>query len=155
MKKHIVSWLALSCLLALGACSSGDADLPDGWGGAARVQSLIQEECPNSHMTFPDEAASFLGGTGNIGVTYQDAHFRCVQKVEGYFKTAGDGVDILVQPIDMDPTSVAGCDCGYKITFVVQPVSSGPHMATLYRRWDNINHPNDPVLISAAPAIVQ
>jgi hypothetical protein len=88
-------------------------------------------------------------------VVYQDAHFRCVQEVEGFFKTAGDSVDILVQPIDMDPSGTAGCDCGYKITLVVEPVASGPHVTTLYRRWDNHNNPNNPVPISTAPVIVQ
>jgi hypothetical protein len=60
-----------------------------------------------------------------------------------------------VQPIDMDPFSVAACDCGYKITFLVEPVSPGAHQTTLYRRWDSMNKPNDPVPISAASVIVQ
>lgn len=147
--------LLLVFALFSGACSSSDSsDLPEGWGGANRVKSLVQEVCPNSDMDFADESASFSGDTGSVGVLYQDAHFRCEQDVDGFFKTAGDAVDILVQPIDMNPKSTAGCDCGYNITFVVDPVSSGPHMVSLYRRWDNITTPNDPVKITAAPVIV-
>lgn len=156
MKNIVAPSLALACALLLAACSSGDSnDLPDGWGGAAPVKSLVQEECSNGDMDFSNESASYTGGVGSIGVVYQDAHFRCVQKVEGFFKTAGDAVDILVQPIDMDPSSVAACDCGYKITFLVEPVTAGSHTATLYRRWDNITQPNQPVPITAAPVMVQ
>ena len=157
MKNSIVAPLAIACALALGACSSNDspADLPDGWDQAVRVKSFAQAVCPGSDMTFSDEGASFSGGAGNIGVVYKQAHFRCEQKVEGFWKAAGDAVDILVQPIDMNPAAVAMCDCGYDITFVVDPVSAGLHTATLYRRWDAINHPNDPVLIDSAQVIAQ
>jgi hypothetical protein len=157
MKSSVVRLLSLACVSVLGACSSSDSsgDLPDGWGGAAPVKSFVQEDCPGSDPMSSDESASFSGGAGNIGVVYSHAHFRCVQKVEGFFKTSGDAVDILVQPIDMDPANVAACDCGYNITFVVEPVSSGTHMTTLYRRWDNLNHPNNPVPITAESVIVQ
>ena len=152
MKNRVAPLLAIGCALGLGACSSDDSssDLPEGWAGAGRVKTLVQEECPGSDMDFADEGASFTGGAGNIGVVYKQAHFRCEQKVEGFWKAAGDAVDMLVQPIDMHPSSVAKCDCGYNITFLVEPVSSGPHIASLYRRWDAINNPNDPVLIASA-----
>jgi hypothetical protein len=103
-------WAYFACAFVLGACSS--SDLPAGWGNAARAKNFVQEVCPNSGADFSNEHASFTGGTGSIGVDYQDAHFRCEQNVEGFFKAAGGTVDILVQPIDMHPGSVAGCDCG-------------------------------------------
>jgi len=156
MKKLVASSLPIACVVVLGACSSGGStDLPESWSGAASVKTLVQEECPGSDLMFSDEGASFTGGTRSIGVVYQDAHFRCEQKVEAFSKTAGDAVDILVQPIDMDPKAVAMCDCGYKITFTVEPVAAGTHTTTLYRRWDNITQPNDPVSITSASVIVQ
>jgi hypothetical protein len=160
MKNSVAPLLVLACAFGLGACSSNDSssdlgDLPDGWGGAARVKSFVQEKCPGSEMGLSDESAAFAGGAGNIGVVYHRAHFRCEQKVEAFFKVAGDAVDILVQPLDMDPVSVAMCDCADKITFLLDPVSSGAHMTILYRRWDNWTQPNDPVPISAASVIVQ
>jgi hypothetical protein len=136
-----------------GACSSDSADLPQGWEGARHAKNLVQEVCPSS-MDFSDEGAAFTGGAGNIGVDYRQAHFRCEQDVEGFFKTAGGGVDILVQPIDMHPAAVAACDCGYNITFVVDPVPAGTMLTTLYRRWDAINNPNDPVRIASAEVVV-
>jgi len=147
------SWAYFSCAFVLGACSS--SDLPEGWGNAARAKNFVQEVCPSSGADFSNEHASFTGGTGSIGVDYQDAHFRCEQDVEGFFKAVGGTVDVLVQPIDMHPGSVAGCDCGYNITFTIEPVSSGAMQTTLYRRWDEQNSPNDPVEIATALVPVQ
>ena len=141
-------WAYLACAFVLGACSS--SDLPEGWGNAARAKNFVQKVCPTSGADFSDERASFTGGTGSIGVDYQDAHFRCEQNVEGFFKAVTGTVDILVQPIDMHPGSVAGCDCGYNITFMVEPVSAGTQQTTLYRRWDDQNSPNDPVVVATA-----
>ena len=143
----------IACAFVLGACSSNN--LPSGWENATRAMNFVQEACPNSGMEFSNERASFSGRTGGIDVDYQHAHFRCEQDVEGFFKTAGDTVDILVQPIDMHPGSVAGCDCGYDITFIVEPVSAGTMQTTLYRRWDGQNNSNDPVQIATALVSVQ
>jgi hypothetical protein len=151
MRFHLVrSWAYIAGAFVLGACSSNDLpeDLPAGWENAARVKSLAQEVCPNTGMELSNEHASFTAGAGSIGVEYQDAHFRCEQDVEGFFKGTGDTVDILVQPKDMSPTSVVKCSCGYNITFIVEPVSAGTMQTTLYRRWDGLNNPNDPVQIS-------
>jgi hypothetical protein len=146
---------SLGAVLALvgGACSSDSVDLPQGWESARHAKNLVQEMCSSS-MDFSDEGAELTGGTGNIGVDYRHAHFRCVQDVEGYFKTADGSVDILVQPVDMHPANVAACDCGYNITFVVDPVPAGNTLTTLYRRWDAINIPNDPVPIASAEVVV-
>jgi hypothetical protein len=86
---------------------------------------------------------------------YLDAHFRCEQSVEGFLRESGSAVDLLVQPIDMNPTSVAMCDCLYEIVMIVKPLAAGQHDVTLYRRWDAINEPNDPVLIGTAQAQVE
>jgi hypothetical protein len=136
----------------VGACSSDE--LPQGWGNATPVKNLVQAVCAGS-MEFSNEHASFTGGSGSIGVDYQEAHFRCEQDVYGVFKVGNAAVEILVQPIDMHPEAVAGCDCGYNITFLVEPVPSGTMQTTLYRRWDALNSPNDPVPIASAPVVVQ
>jgi hypothetical protein len=148
----VVSMIGAS---VLGACSSDSAkDMPEGWGNAARVKSLVQELCPGS-MMLTNERASFTGGSGDIDVAYQEAHFRCEQDVEGFFKATSNTVDILVQPIDMHPTAVAGCDCGYNITFVVEPVAAGTFQTSLYRRWDGMNADNPLVPIASASVTVQ
>ena len=145
----------MACAFVLGACSDSAKDLPSGWDGAAPAKNLVQEMCSSSMEDFAKEQASFTGGTGNIGVDYQYAHFRCLQDVEGFFKASDGAVDILVQPIDMHPASVAACDCAYNITFLVEPLSAGTLQTTLYRRWDGQNSQNDPVPIASAPVVVQ
>jgi hypothetical protein len=112
----------------LGACSSDGseepgaaADLPSDWQGAERVTNLIQLDCEGSPLEESNDRATFLPGDGSLGVQYDEAHFRCEQDVEGFFKEEGDTLDILVQPIDMHPTSVAACDCLYDITIAIEP----------------------------------
>lgn len=139
--------------LGLAACSSASDDLPPGWEDVRPAKNLVQELCPGS-MTFANESATLSGGTGNVGVDYRNAHFRCEQDVEGFFKVGAGTVDLLVQPIDMHPSSVAACDCGYNITFIAEPVPAGTMQATLYRRWDAINSPNAPVPIASAEVVV-
>jgi hypothetical protein len=87
-------------------------------------------------------------------VKYDHAHFRCAQDVEGFVKRGGDAIDLLVQPIDMAPDAVAGCDCLYDISMSV-PAPKGDYSLTLYRRWDSINKPNDPVAVGATEVTIE
>jgi hypothetical protein len=157
--------LALSAVLS-SACggksdvvqTSGDAavpDLPSGWSAATRVESLTQAACSGSPYVGSNERAAFLPGRGRFEVDYRDAHFRCNQKVEGFFKTTGGAIDVLVQPVDMSPDSVTRCDCLYDITVIVGPIPAGGHDVTLSRRWDDLNDPNDPVQIGSGFVTVQ
>jgi hypothetical protein len=115
---------------------------------------MVQEVCPGSE-NFANDHATLVGGVSSVAVDYEEAHFRCEQDVEGYFRATGNKLDILVQPIDMHPAAVAGCDCGYNITFTVRPLSAGTLQTTLYRRWDAINTPNDPVQIASEAVTVE
>lgn len=42
--------------------------------------------------------------------------FRYAQPVTGYVRVSGNAVDVLVQPADMNPSSVSKCDCLYDIS---------------------------------------
>lgn len=157
---HFQSVLAVAFAAGLGACSSNmnsqlAEDLPTGWAGALQVSDLIQVECATGTMDFANESATFTTGASSLAVAYEEAHFRCEQDVEGFYKIANDALDILVQPIDMHPDAVAGCDCPYGITFTVKPLEAGTLQATLYRRWDGLNTPNDPVEIATAQVTIE
>lgn len=106
-------------------------------------------------MTSEGENASFEPGVANLAVQYEKAHFRCEQDVEGFFRVEGEVLDVLVQPTVMHPVSVAGCDCAYGITFSVEPLAAGTFQATLYRRWDGLNSPNEPVEIGSARVVIE
>jgi len=134
----------------LGGCGS-DAetpDLPAGWDGAVRATNFVQHDCAGSALAEHNERASFRPRDASLDILYEDAHFRCEQDVEGFYKNSGDTLDMLVQPVDMHPSSVTRCDCLYMITFTIPPFA-GSRRATLFRRWDDLNEPNDPVEIAS------
>ncbi|HKU45166.1 MAG TPA: hypothetical protein VJR89_43700 [Polyangiales bacterium] len=139
---------AVVLVLGCAACASDAAgDLPAGWEAAERVEGLMQAPCGGSALR--DDLPETLGvsaGEGAAAVRYDHAHFRCVQDVEAYVKRANRALDVLVQPIDMHPDAVAGCDCLYDISMSV-PAPRGDYTLTLYRRWDSVNTPNEPVKI--------
>lgn len=125
------------------------ADLPEGWEEAEPVEDLEQTDCEGSpYDTGWTEAMSAEAGSPGLRVIGDPLHFRCAQEVEGFYMSSGDQVDVLIQPKDMDPRAVAGCDCLYRVEAGV-PLAP-PAEVTLWRRWDNINDPNDPVEVGSA-----
>ena len=142
--------VVLFALWLCGCSTEADSnkDLPSGWAGAERVADLVQVECSDGGFDFSNETATFRPGDASVVVDYEEAHFRCEQTVEGFFKLDGSALDILVQPVDMHPSAVAGCDCAYGIQFTIKPLASGAVQTTLYRRWDDLNEPNEPVTIA-------
>jgi hypothetical protein len=159
------TWILLP-LLALGCApgkdddGNGGSDLPTGWESAERISGLTQAECDGDPYGDTgsgdfDEHATFEGGVGAVQVVYNDAHFRCAQDVEAFARRSEGTLDVLVQPIDMDPDAVAGCDCLYDITMEITDLPAGDLAVSLSRRWDNINDPNDPVEITTATVTVE
>lgn len=141
----------MSRLMALLLVGCGGADLPEGWEDAEAIEGLTQSECKASayDMTVK-EALVATPERGAIHLEYLAAHFRCAQEVEGFVRIAGGRVDVLVQPADMDPGSVAACDCRYDIGMAIKGLSKGAVAVDLYRRWDNLNEPNAPVKVGSA-----
>jgi len=131
------------------ACSSS-ADLPGGWEGATSVQSFTQATCSGSFG--PDSPAPSIDVTASAGavhVAYHAAQFRCAQAVQGFLRTGPKTADLLVQPTDMKPDKVAGCDCLYEIDATFS-AASGPTTVTVYRRWDEESGSTDPVQVGTA-----
>jgi hypothetical protein len=136
--------LAAGCLLI--------PDLPVGWEDAEPVASLVQAECGGDPYDGAEGSLEASLAGDELSVAYGEAHFRCEQEVEAFYVLEGDVLSILVQPIDMDPVSVANCDCLYDVDLTVDGLDSADLTVELYRRWDNINDPNDPVLIASLEA---
>src|SRR5450432_3227554 len=137
--------LRASLALSLLACSS-KPDLPAGWEGAQSVTSFTQAACGGSadDPNAPSESIVVSTGPGSVRVAYHEAHFRCDQSVEGFMRTGPKSVDFLVQPTDMNPSKVAGCDCLYEVTLAAR-MPAGSTTVTLYRRWDNESGATDPL----------
>lgn len=141
------------------ACDAGSddvisADLPTGWGNARRVGEFSQSNCDRSPREH-DERATFTPSQGSIQVQYSDAQFRCDQDVEGFVRRDGDALDLLVQPVVMDPDEVARCSCPYNIDMDVLGLPAGSLNVTLLRRGDNLNEDNDPVEIASTTVDVE
>ena len=138
--------VALACCGALALCAGCAPDLPAGWEDATAIDSLTQSACDGNPYENFDERVEGDISSSPLMVQYREAHFRCEQPVEGFYRVVGGAVDVLVQPEDLDPGAVAGCDCLYDIdmSFSLE-VDLAPERLTLYRRWDNLNDPNEPV----------
>lgn len=139
----------LRCL-ALTALAACGPDLPEGWSDARPVDSLEQTQCLGSPYEDFDEHVEGDIGASPMQVSLKQGHFRCEQDVEGFYRVVDGGVDVLVQPIDMDPKAVPNCDCLYDIDMTISlDVDLAPDPVTVYRRWDNLNDDNDPVEIGS------
>ena len=131
-------------LLLLAACGP---DLPEGWEDAEPIDNFGQSECAGDpYGETETEVRATVGGPG-IEIIAEPMHFRCAQEVEGFLRQQGDALDVLVQPVDMDPSAVAGCDCLYTITAGLP--FDPPATITVYQRWDNLNEPNDPLEVAS------
>ena len=143
----------VSLVLFATACSQ----LPSEWASANVVENFTQSACaplPELEARGGERLAVQPAGTGRLRVEYRNAHFRCEQKVTAYAKVNGSAVDVLVQPADMNPSSVAKCNCLYDIAFEVPGLAAGTYDVLLQRRWDDRNSPNDPVRIGATRVTV-
>jgi hypothetical protein len=145
-----------SCFLLAIACggvtdpSEGEPrapDLPEGWGDAEKVTEFLQFACGGSALEGGNERMDLRGAEHEVLIEYYDAHFRCAQDVEAYSMESGDHLEVLVQPVDMDPDGVAACDCLYEIHLIVDTDEEQEYSVTLYRRWDNLNSDNEPVVV--------
>ncbi|HEV3192736.1 MAG TPA: hypothetical protein VGY54_19645 [Polyangiaceae bacterium] len=127
-----IATLAAAAVWSVG-CSG--PDLPDSWEHAESVTSFTQAQCGGSAGApgGPSETVEVVAGVGAVRVAYHAAQFRCAQTVEGFSRRGPSSVDFLVQPRDMHPKEVAGCDCLYEITMSA-PAPSGHTAVTIYRR---------------------
>ena len=140
----VVIWIAL-----LAAC----AQLPAGWNDAAVAENVTQSECKarvsEAAPGGNEELAVRQAGPGRLRIDYRNAHFRCAQTVTGYVRVSGSTVEVLVQPADMNPSSVAKCDCLYDVSLEVPRLGAGTYDVTLLRRWDNRHNVKEPVRIGS------
>ena len=141
---------SLVLLVVAGGCAG--ADLPAGWEDAERI-AVTQSECAGNPYERNQEAMQASPHGAGIDLVYQKAHFRCEQTVEAFVRTEGERIDLLFQPVDMEPGTVAACDCLYDLTVSLE-ADPGAREVTVYRRWDNLNTPNDPVPIGSASVTV-
>lgn len=133
-------------LLLLTAC----VDLPPGWEDARPVTDLQQSDCEGSpyDSDVPETVIEAVADEAGVDLSVEPLHFRCAQPVAGFWRTTGTAVEVLLQPVDMNPSAVAGCDCLYRIEATVPAPEA--EQVTVWRRWDNLNAPNPPEEVGEA-----
>ncbi len=138
---------AVALTLIVGACT----DLPDDWQGATPVASLDQQPCEGSpYEGTHEERVEAVEGEALDHLAVREAHFRCAQEVEA-FQIMEDGTArVLIQPIDLRPKDVAGCDCLYDLDLVLD-ADTPPEAVEVWRRWDEHAGSTDPVQIGRVP----
>ncbi|HVU02233.1 MAG TPA: hypothetical protein VHE30_10795 [Polyangiaceae bacterium] len=145
---------ALFCTAACGSETAGPApDLPRGWETASAIQDLHQTACNGLPYDGTPEAMTASTSERSIHVLYEPAHFRCAQALQGFVKSGKGSVDVLVQPIDMNPASVAKCDCLYGVDMKI-PADSGEYAVSVYRRWDHKSGADGPLQIGSESVTV-
>lgn len=130
-------------LILLLACH----DLPEGWENAQPVEDFHQEECAGSAYdtgVVVSVDAQALGDATDLAVG--SAHFRCAQEVEGFWRDASDGAEVLIQPVDMDPWGVAACDCLYDLSMTVPTRTD---FLRVFSRGDHQSGRDEPELIGS------
>jgi hypothetical protein len=142
------------CLLALASVvGCGSTDLPAGWSGAARIDDFTQTECNGSAFGGPAAVVGVEGVSTGVELDYEHASFRCSQDVEGFLRRSEGTLDVLVQPVDMDPDAVARCSCLYDIHANLD-VAPGTYSVNVFRRGDNKSGQKVPVQVGSAEATV-
>lgn len=115
-------------ILTLLACNLGP-ELPEGWEDAAPVDDFHQEECGGSPYGDDtggggvDTGALALvaeaDGTTAVSVSAGPIAARCSQDLTAYWQLGGSGAEVLIQPVDLHPSTVAKCDCTYAVSMSV------------------------------------
>ncbi len=161
MTTSLARWGPLA-VLSLGACAP---DLPDGWDDADPVDDFVQSPCAGSPYDGVAESILADAGAATLEVELTAVPFRCDQEVEAFVRNrlanrelifgTDQAVDLLVQPRDMDPNLVAKCDCLYDLSVSLDALSAGEVQLAAFRRGDNHNSENDPVLIGVTLVEIQ
>lgn len=136
------------------ACGCGaDADLPPGWEGAERIENLTQMPCEEAVGWEVLSEIHLDAHARGIAVEYDNAMFRCQQDVEAFQRKDHTNIAVLIQPVDMNPSPPARCDCLYRIDMDV-PASAGAYTFTLYKRGDNVSGANSPLEVGHSDVTV-
>lgn len=156
--RYIACAVSACTLLGCTDATYGTPDLPADWKQAVHIEDFRQSDCSESVDDAEDSIAARPGdgdNAGKIEVDYEHAAFRCQQDLEAYVRKTDQTLDVLVQPINLNPPFIARCSCRYQLSFVLpgpkpERYPAGNYRVNVFRRSDNINQPNDPAPVGGA-----
>lgn len=161
---RIVSLLLPTSIIAALGCTDatyGVPDLPDDWQGATHVDRLTQSACGSDPTQGLPEAINLSTDAGTIEVAYAHAPFRCTQDVEAYLRKQQDTLDVLVQPVNLNPPVIARCSCQYDLSLVLpalkrEHLAAGHYQVNVFRRADHIgDESSEPVAVGTGTVDVK
>ena len=153
-----LSWFHLILFTALlSSCESGGGsnafELPSGWENAELIENLFIEPCKGG-MEEERKVETVINGVLEfVKVEIIDLMFRCSQPVQAFQKQNKSGIDILIQPTDMNPDEIAACDCRYNMVLGVE-VTGDELKVNVYYRGDNISGHSEPTLLASETVFV-
>ena len=117
--------------------------LPEGWEEAIQADSFRWEELGTVDSV---EWAGFgtmqlFGNYDSIDVNYQDS-FPCTEQLRAFVRVDGEQIDLLVQPVDLHPSAVAGSNCVMEMTVHAPDLEQGRYSIALYRRDNDVVDPD-------------
>lgn len=110
------------------ACTVGP-DLPSGWEAAEPLDDFSQGPCGDTGAVV---LAASVEGEG-VRLDAAPVWGRCEQELSGWWQEGGSGAEVLVQPVDMEPDTVAKCSCAYDLSMAVP---TGATSLDVYQRGD-------------------
>ncbi len=143
--------LLLASLVAFAGCGP---DLPAEFKGAVGVNSFVQSECGGTPEEGDQARVTFTRRDSAIQANLSEARFRCEQEVEGFVKVEEGTIQFLVQPVDMNPDAVAGCDCLYNVTMDVQELEPDAYDVSLSVRGDKQSGQEEPVELGSEKILI-
>jgi len=124
-------------------CGEEEHDLPPDWAGAYNLP-VDQSACGGDAIMPGPGKLVLMRDMGRLRATYEQAPYRCQQRVCAYRLDDGaGGARVLVQPCAMNPSAVEKCSCLYSVGFDVAGVEPG-RMIGVYRRWDRDGASSEP-----------
>ena len=87
------------------------SDLPAGF-SCERSLPVEQSQC-SGNATGSTLTPNVHWSTDGNALHVEDARFRCNQSVCAYLDASSKEAQVLLQPCEMSPSTVARCDCGY------------------------------------------
>lgn len=139
--KHVVFFLSSVALFSLVACATPT-------GTTLQATSLQQSAClPSSETQEPaqtdgKEAYTLTANGDQLEITYKNAPFRCEQKVAWEASLDGQVLTAIVRPQDMNPTTVARCNCRYDLGVKIGPLNKGKYTVKIQQKSDNYGSPS-------------
>ncbi len=141
--------LLCGCPLACGSteddgqAAAETCDVPDGW-TCDQTLSVVENDC-----LLGDPALEVLPTSDGSGILISGASFRCEQELCAYLAIDAPNASVLLEPCDMNPTSVAKCSCQHSVTVALDLPAEVTNI-DVYTRQDSYGGgPQDAVLVGS------